>query len=67
MAELTELEQLEKAVVDIEAAFEAAFDATDWADDDIEVAAYAAWCKAKLELKYYLKGQDNENKIVTEA
>ena len=59
MTELTEREQLEKNVVDTEAARNAAYDATDWADDDIEVAAYTAWCKAKLELKYYLKEQDN--------
>mgnify|MGYP003643869484 CR=1 FL=1 len=51
----------------------------DGADDDfIESAAvyaayaavfvaYAAWTKAKLELARYLKGEDDENKIVTEA
>tara|TARA_R110002096_G_scaffold281810_1_gene475892 strand:+ start:508 stop:690 length:183 start_codon:yes stop_codon:yes gene_type:complete len=60
MTELTELETLQKAVVDIEASFVAALDATDWADDDTEVAAYSAWCKARLELKYYLKEQDND-------
>ena len=63
MSKLTKLETLQKAVVDIEAAFVAAFDAAaDSWDDDAEVAAYAAydaWVKAKLELANYLKEQDN--------
>ena len=64
MSKLTKLETLQKAVVDIEAAFVAAFDAAadSWDDDYTEVAAYAAydaWVKAKLELANYLKEQDN--------
>ena len=77
MSKLTKLEQLEKNVVDTEAAHDAAYKAwedawdTDAADAaDVEDAAYVAYdnyFKAKRELANYLQGQDNENKIVTEA
>ena len=61
-------EQLEKAVVDTEAAFGAAVDATDaawgaadaWdAAEDAEATAWDAWVKAKRELVNYLKEKDN--------
>ena len=66
---MSKLEQLEKNVVDTEAAFEAAVDANDaaWgaADAwdyaaDAEDAAWDAWVKAKLELANYLKEHGDE-------
>jgi|TARA_R110001599_G_scaffold65339_3_gene184061 hypothetical protein len=56
---MTELETLEKAVVDTKAAYDAAWDAADdaW---DAAADAYAPWLKAKLDLNNYLKEQDNE-------
>ena len=56
-------ERLEKAVVDTEAAWDAAYDAWDAADawDDITDAEDAAWValvKAKKKLAEYLKEQD---------
>ena len=72
MPELTKLEQLEKNVVDTEAAFDddkTAFDysfnkaAEDAAADAAYVvykaATYVAWVKAKRELANYLKEQDD--------
>ena len=57
MTELTELERLEKAEADAYAAIIC----TDIdLDDDHAGRAYAVWVKAKLELKDYLKEQDNE-------
>ena len=56
-------EQLEKAVVDADAAWDdAAWDAADAWDytADAEDAAWDAWVKAKQELEDYLKEQDNE-------
>ena len=49
MNTLSEIERLQKAVVDIDAAWDAAFD-----------AAYDAWDEAERELANYLKEQDNE-------
>tara|TARA_R110002124_G_scaffold152294_2_gene319187 strand:+ start:1987 stop:2148 length:162 start_codon:yes stop_codon:yes gene_type:complete len=48
-------ERLEKAVVDTDAAYEAAYKAWEDAWD-----TYAARLKAKLELANYLKEQDDE-------
>ena len=63
MSKLTKQERLEKAVVDTEAAWDAAYDAWDAADawDDITDAEDAAWValvKAKQELFKYLKEKD---------
>ena len=68
MTELTKLEQLQKAVVDTEAAYNAAANAASdavwgtadaWDDAcDAEDAAYAALVKARRELAKYLKEQD---------
>ena len=63
---MTELERLQKAVVDTEAAWDAAYDAAYAADavgpwDDAEDAEDAAWValvKAKQELFKYLKEKD---------
>tara|TARA_R110000744_G_scaffold358071_1_gene465048 strand:- start:16 stop:189 length:174 start_codon:yes stop_codon:yes gene_type:complete len=55
---MTKQEQLEKKVADTEAAFddaEAAFDDA----DDAYAATHAARSKAKLELKEYLKEQQD--------
>ena len=68
MIELTELEQLERAVLDTKAAFDVAVDANDaaWGTADAwdyaadaEDVAWDAWVKAKQELRNYLKEQDN--------
>ena len=50
MTELTELEQLEKAVVDTEADFDTIY---------YNYAAWDAWVKAKLELEDCLKEQQD--------
>ena len=55
MSKLTKLETLEKNVVDTKAAYADAWAAADDAWDDIEIAAWDAWVKAKLELNEYLK------------
>ena len=58
MTELTKLEQLEKDVVDTEAAYAAAFDT---GITTITSAAYATYVKAGTVLANYLKEQqDNE-------
>ena len=54
--ELTKRERLKKNVVDTKAAYEAAYKAWEDAWD-----TYAARLKAKLELEYYLKEQDDEH------
>ena len=53
---LTELERLEKNVVDAEAAYAAAFDT---GITTITSAAYAPMAKARRDLSNYLKEQDN--------
>ena len=69
MIDKTELERLEKNVVDTEAAYEAAFDAANdaancawdaaWdAADAWEAATYAASSKAIKDLEDYLEEQD---------
>ncbi len=65
MSKLTKLETLQKAVVDTEAALEAAaaaYAAADTAYGDAHVdyiAAWSAFSKARLDLNNYLKEQDN--------
>tara|TARA_R110002096_G_scaffold434060_2_gene654609 strand:+ start:726 stop:902 length:177 start_codon:yes stop_codon:yes gene_type:complete len=58
---MSKLGQLEKNVVDTKAAYDAwgLSDATK-VSYDVWYAAYDSWYQAKLELKEYLKGQDNE-------
>ena len=79
MAELTELERLEKKVVDTQAAWDVAYAAADAAWDTFDTwdAWYDAWhdacdaevdaawvaLKARDELEDYLKEQDNEPAI----
>ena len=80
MNTFSEIERLQKAVVDAEATYDASVATADMLNaavpyaDGIESAAayaadlaadnagraYAVWVKAKLELKDYLKEQDNE-------
>ena len=58
MAELTELERLQKAVVDTAAdyaAWDAAYDGWNPAYTAPYGAAYAAWSRAKQDLINYLK------------
>ena len=62
---MSKLEQLEKAVVDTKAAYDAAHNAWDswdsWYDACADCAAWrGAWEKAELELSNYLKEQDND-------
>ena len=52
---MSKREQLEKNVVDTKAAYADAWAAADDAWDDIEIAAWDAWVKAKRELNEYLK------------
>ena len=55
MSELTELERLEKNVVETKAAY-AVYDTI----SDYSVSAYTSYARARKELKDYLKEQDNE-------
>ena len=57
---MSKREQLEKNVVDTKAAYADAWAAADDAWDDIEIAAFDAWVKAKRELASYLKEQDDD-------
>ena len=70
MSKLTELERLQKNVVETKAAYDAAGEAYDVAqgnaihtraaaEADDAAIAYDAWVKARLELEDYLKEQDN--------
>ena len=61
---MSELERLQKNVVETKAAYEAAYAAWDawdsWYDACADCAAWrGAWEKAELELSDYLKEQDN--------
>ena len=60
MSKLTKLEQLKEKVVDTKAAYDA-YDAR--VPYDVWYAAYDSWYQAKLELKEYLKEQDNEHSV----
>ena len=67
MTELTELERLEKFVLDAKVSYKAAMTSFPNAEyynnlDELEACntTYAAWVKAELALSNFLKEQDNE-------
>ena len=59
MPELTELEKLQKNVVDTYATFHHAFNGWQALGDPFFESAQAAWCEAKLDLAEYLKEQQD--------